>query len=551
MLPDLISHPHTPIFPELIKLLDAVRNLHVIVIGDAMLDSYLEGFSDRLCPEAPVPIVTITDSVYVPGGAANTAVNVHSLGAKVTFLSVIGNDKYGDHLWRSLSELGISTTHLITHPTRQTLSKQRIVAASQILMRVDSGTTNAIDCNTEQALIRELEHLFPKTDAVIVSDYNYGILTDKVINAIAQLQQNHPRVLVVDSKNLTAYRHLNITAVKPNYDQALQLLGIPPIYPRETNSRAEQIKPYGEKLLNLTGAKIAAVTLDTEGAIIFEHGSQPHRTYAQPTHQSRTAGAGDTYSCALTLALATGAPLPVAAEFAATAAAVVVTKEGTTACSAEELREFLCDEARGRGGAGEKKVACVASSPDTQHPATPVCSSRETRPRNWLPYTLSTTKHIPNTNQLLTLVTYYRNIGRKIVFTNGCFDILHAGHISYLNRAKALGDILMIGVNSDGSIRRIKGPSRPINPLEDRIQVLCGLGCVDYLIAFEEDTPCNLIRIVKPDIYVKGSDYTKETLPEAPLVEEYGGVVELLPLVENRSTTRIIQRIFNEMNSRE
>jgi D-beta-D-heptose 7-phosphate kinase/D-beta-D-heptose 1-phosphate adenosyltransferase len=157
-------------------------------------------------------------------------------------------------------------------------------------------------------------------------------------------------------------------------------------------------------------------------------------------------------------------------------------------------------------------------------------------------------KYIPNPNELITIVTSHRQAGQKIVFTNGCFDILHAGHVSYLNRAKSLGDILIIGVNSDNSIRRLKGPTRPINPLEDRIQVLSGLGCVDYLVAFDEDTPSNLIRLVCPDIYVKGGDYTKQTLPEAPLVEQLGGVIELLPFIENRSTSSIIERIRQSNN---
>lgn len=521
---------------ELLKLLDAVENLHVIVIGEAMLDGYLEGFSNRLCPEAPVPIVTATNCVYVPGGAANTAVNVRSLGGQVTFLSVIGDDSQGSQLKQALSEHGISTTHLITHPGRQTLTKQRVMAASQILLRIDSGTTDVVDSQTEQTLIDRLELLFPECDAVIISDYRYGILTEKVINAVAKLQQRNPRTLVVDSKNLTAYRHLDVTAVKPNYEQAIQLLDIPPIPFKKGGmhniSRAEQIKPYGEKLLNLTGAKIVAVTLDADGAIIFEHGSQPHRTYAQPTHQSYTSGAGDTYSCALTLALAAGATTPLATNFAAAAAAVVVQTGGTTACSAEELQRFLSQageetEVRewGIGGRGDTSLSVLSTMSSTSP---------------------SLQKYLPEINQLLTLVTAYRNSKRKIVFTNGCFDILHAGHVSYLNRAKALGDILMIGVNSDDSVRRIKGATRPINPLEDRIQVLSGLGCVDHLVAFDEDTPCNLIRLVQPDIYVKGGDYTKETLPEAPIVEQFGGVVELLPFLENRSTTLMIQRIYQQ-----
>ncbi|KAF3885355.1 MULTISPECIES: D-glycero-beta-D-manno-heptose 1-phosphate adenylyltransferase [Nostocales] len=506
--------------PDLLKLLDTTPNLHVIVIGEAMLDGYLEGFSDRLCPEAPVPVVTVKNRVYVPGGAANTAVNITSFGGQVTFLSVIGDDSEGLQLKRSLLEQGVSTTDLIVHPGRQTLAKQRAIAASQILLRIDTGTTNAIDGDTEQALIAKLQLVFPQCHAVIISDYGYGILTAKVIDAIAQLQQQHPRILVVDSKNLTVYRHLKVTAVKPNYEQTTQLLKIPPYIPIQNQeiSRAEQITPYGEKLLDITGAKIVAVTLDTEGAIVFQGDSPPHRTYTQPTNQSRTAGAGDTYISALTLALASGAATPLAADFAASAAAIVVRKEGTTTCSIEELRLFLS-----------------SSSPTPPHspsPALPLSSSPTLQ------------KNITDTNQLITVIADYRKAGYKIVFTNGCFDILHAGHVSYLNRAKALGDILIIGVNSDNSIRRIKGETRPINSLEDRIQVLGGLACVDYLIAFNEDTPINLIRLVQPDIYVKGGDYTIETLPEAPVIQQFGGVVKLLPFLENRSTTEIIKKII-------
>ncbi|WP_315788826.1 D-glycero-beta-D-manno-heptose 1-phosphate adenylyltransferase [Fischerella sp. JS2] len=505
-------------------LLDAIAHLNVIVIGDAILDCYLQGFSDRLCREAPVPVVNVTNSDYVPGGAANTAVNVCSIGGQVSFLSVIGDDWEGYLLKQVLSQRGVSPQHLITLPNRRTLAKQRVMASSQILVRFDSGTTDTIDQLAEQALISELEHKYPESHAVIVSDYGYGILTKKVLEKLSQLQARYNNILVVDAKNLAVYRQLGITAVKPNYEQVLQLLNIPAFKPgnKSIKSRIDQITAYGDEILSLTGAKIAAVTLDAEGGIIFEQGSQPHRTYAQPTIQSRTAGAGDTFASALTLALAAGATTPLAADFAAVAAAVVVGKDGTTACSAQELREFLLNqETRETEEAGE--------------------TGGQTDEGSLLE--VSSQKYISSLNQLLSVVTFYRQAGRKIVFTNGCFDILHAGHVSYLNYAKALGDILIVGLNSDDSIRRLKGATRPINTLEDRIQVLSGLGCVDHLIAFEEDTPSNLIRIVRPDIFVKGGNYTKETLPEAPLVEELGGEVRLLPFVENRSTTRIIERI--------
>jgi len=492
---------------DFVKLLDAIAGLNIIVIGEAMLDCYLSGVADRLCPEAPVPVVTITDQKQAPGGAANTAVNVHSLGAKVTFLSVIGDDWEGTLLRQVLQERGVSTSHVLTHPGRRTLAKQRVMAAATLLVRFDQGSTIPLDSETEQALIDELERCFANCDAILVSDYGYGILTQRVIEAIAKLQQSQPRVLVVDSKNLTAYRHVGVTAVKPNYDQAIQLLGVPITEP---SARVAQIAAYQGRLLELTGARIAAVTLDAEGALIFEGNHSPHRTYARRAIHNHTTGAGDTFVSAMTLALAAGAPTPAAADLAASAAAMVVVQDGTTACSAQELRETLL-----------------------------------------IPSLEAAEKYCPSPSSLVARVTSYRASGYRIVFTNGCFDILHAGHVSYLNRAKALGDILIIGVNSDVSVNRLKGPSRPINPLWDRIQVLSALGCVDHLVHFDDDTPSNLIQMVRPDVYVKGGDYTKETLPEASLVEQLGGVVQILPFVENRSTTSIIERICKAQLSNE
>jgi D-beta-D-heptose 7-phosphate kinase/D-beta-D-heptose 1-phosphate adenosyltransferase len=209
------------------------------------------------------------------------------------------------------------------------------------------------------------------------------------------------------------------------------------------------------------------------------------------------AGAGDTFTSTLALALAAGAAATQAAELASAAAAVVVGKERTAACTAQELREVL-------GALG---------------------------------------KYVPDLTRLAARAEFYRRQGRTVVFTNGCFDILHKGHVSLLHRARALGDVLIVGVNSDAGIRRLKGPSRPINTLEDRVQVLAALGCVDHLIAFDEDTPCNLIRALRPQVFVKGGDYTRERLPEAPLVEELGGVVHILPSVEAHSTTGLIEKI--------
>jgi D-beta-D-heptose 7-phosphate kinase / D-beta-D-heptose 1-phosphate adenosyltransferase len=480
---------------NLFDLIDAFADFNVLVVGEAMLDSYLEGSTDRLCREAPVPVVAISDRQDIPGGAANTAVNVRSLGGQPQFLSVVGDDPEGLLLQQALEKRGVSTAHLLVHPTRRTLVKHRVIAASQMLVRFDQGSTDRIDAETEQLLLDRLCHLFPTSDAVLISDYGYGILTPRVIQALAALQAASPHVLVVDSRNLTAYRQVEVTAVKPNYTEVVQLLNIQKL--EGFNVRAEQIIAQQERLLDITGAQIAAVTLDTEGALFFQPGNPPYRTYAQPKPHSRASGAGDTFVSALTLALTANAPTSAAAELASAAAAIAVAKEGTSACAANELQGYF-------------------SAAD---------------------------RYVSKLSELVACVNFYRQQGQRIVFTNGCFDILHRGHIAYLNQAKALGDVLIVGVNSDQSVCQLKGTERPINALDDRIQVLTALSCIDYMIAFDESTPLHIIQAICPDVYVKGGDYTRETLPEAPIVEALGGVVEILPYLPEHSTTSIIQRI--------
>ena len=476
-------------------LIDQFARLNVIVIGDAMLDSYLEGSVSKLCREAPVPVVAVEERKDAPGGAANVAANLCSLGARVHFLAVIGDDAEGRMLQRAMAKVGIATDNVLVHPTRQTLAKHRVVATSHMLVRFDQGTTADVDDDTEQALIDRLVALYPRCDAVLVSDYGYGVLTPRIRRVLADLQKFAPRIMVVDAKDLAAYRHVGVTAVKPNYGEAVRLLGLDAV--EGAKARAEMMAEHGSRVLDITGAHIAAITLDTDGGLIFERGHAPYRTYARPAPHSRAAGAGDTFATTLLLALAAGGQTPAAAELAAAAAAVVVAKDGTSTCSVDELRE-----------------AVTAAG-----------------------------KHVVDRDRLASRVEYYRRQGRRIVFTNGCFDILHRGHITYLNRAKALGDVLIVGMNSDDSISRLKGPSRPINSLDDRLQVLAALSCVDHVVAFDEDTPESLIRLIRPDVFVKGGDYRRETLPEVPLVEALGGKVHILPYLQDRSTTGIIERI--------
>ncbi len=482
----------------LAAIVERFAALHVLVIGETMLDCYLHGSTGRLCREAPVPIVDVAHRQETPGGAGNTAVNVARLGARVTFVSVTGDDAEGAAVLRALDQAGIDVEGVFRQPGRRTLAKHRLLAGSQMLVRYDQGTTAAAPPEIEAALVRRLGALHAAHDVVLVSDYGYGVLTPGVIAALARAQRRAPRPLLVDSKTLPAFRRAGVTAVKPNWTEVLELIGhrIPP--PR--GERAAFLGHHGARLLEATGAQIAAVTLDTEGALFFERGRPVYRTYARPVEHQRATGAGDTFLAALGLALGAGADLAAAAELASAAAGVVVGKDATATCTAAELRAAV----------------------------TPA------------------DKHVSDVASLVARLQLHRRAGHRVVLTNGCFDILHSGHIAYLSQAKALGDVLVVGLNSDAGVRRLKGPARPINGLADRAAVLAALSAVDHIVAFDEDSPVALVRAVRPDVFVKGGDYTLDRLPEAAVVRELGGVVRILPYVGDRSTTSIIERIARQ-----
>jgi D-beta-D-heptose 7-phosphate kinase/D-beta-D-heptose 1-phosphate adenosyltransferase len=481
--------------PNLADRVRRFRSIRALVIGEAMLDSYLRGQASRLSREAPVPIVALDDRDDAPGGAANTAVNVTSLGGSAQLLSVIGDDAEGQRLAASLEAQGVAPTDLVIAAERSTLTKERILAGDQMLARVDSGSTEALDEADEAELLDRLSRAYTDADVVIVSDYDYGVMTPGVLEALEKLESDDPKPLIVDARDLTRYRALPVTAAKPNYTEAARLLG--ESERRGSKARAMQVGSSADRLLDLTGAEIVAVTMDADGVFVFERDAPPYRTYCRPRSDSQATGGGDTFVAALALALASGAPTTDAAELASAAATVVVAREGTATCSDRDLILTLSAE----------------------------------------------TKRIVDREQLRDRVAYHRSQGRRVVFTNGCFDILHRGHTTYLNRAKALGDVLFVGVNDDASVRRLKGPGRPINTLDDRLQVLEALSCVDHVVPFSEDTPVGLLEVVRPDVFAKGGDYTMDNLPEAPLVERMGGSVQLLPLVDDRSTSRIIARV--------
>ena len=476
------------------EMIDRFARLNVVVVGEAMLDSYLTGRVDRLCREAPVPIVALDRREDMPGGAANTATALAALGARTQLLSAVGNDDAGLRLIAALEARGVATEAVFRVPGRETMVKQRVTGLGQLLLRLDTGSEDDLDALTERRLIDMLTAAWETADAVVVSDYGYGIATPAIVAAIAALQRRAPRVLVGDAKDLTRWQAVGLTAAKPNYEEALKLAQA--TARSGTGARVEQIVALREVLAAQIGADIVTVTLDTAGSIVLEGARAPYRTFTTPAADSHAAGAGDTFTATLALALAAGAHAAAAADLASLAATCCLAQSGTSTCSAAALREMT---------AGTLKTA--------------------------------------NSDSVAAQVATWRSGSKRIVFTNGCFDILHYGHITYLNRAKAMGDVLVVGLNTDASVRRLKGPTRPINAEDDRAAVLAALSCVDMVVLFDEPTPAKLIETIRPDLFVKGGDYTIETLPEAPLVQSLGGEVKLLPFLDDRSTTGIIERI--------
>jgi D-beta-D-heptose 7-phosphate kinase / D-beta-D-heptose 1-phosphate adenosyltransferase len=479
----------------LLDALAAMPGRRVLVVGEAMLDTYLHGRADRLSREAPVPVVALDHRVDAAGGAANSAVNLAALRADVRLVSTIGADDEADRLRSALESSRVSTDDLVCVDGRRTLAKQRVVAGDQVLVRFDSGTTEPPPADIEDALIARVESIVPEVDAVLVSDYAYGVVGPRVAAALGTAVRRSDVMVVVDARDPARHAKLAPAATKPNYAEAVRLLGDQELDGPE--ARARQIVAGAETLHRRTGAGIVAVTLDREGAVILERGRQPYRTYARPTADRRACGAGDTYSATLALALSAGAPTTTAAELAAAAAAVVVRRDGTAVCSIDDLSAAV----------------------------------------GW------TGKRLTSVDAVRARVELLRDQGRRIVFTNGCFDLLHRGHVTYLSRAKALGDELFVGVNSDASVRGLKGPERPINALEDRLGVLEALSCVDHVVPFDTPTPEPLIAAIRPDVFVKGGDYRLETLPEAGLVQRLGGSVRILSYVEDYSTTGLIERL--------
>ena len=467
----------------------------VTVVGDALLDRWWMGGSRRLSREAPAPIVELTAQLDAPGGAANAAMNLRAMGAVVRLVTVIGTDVAGDRLIELLTAAGVDVTGAVRSPDVRTVTKTRIVADEQVLVRADENPLplrHELHASLTSRLAASLGGALADAAALVVSDYGSGLL-DAAVSAATE-RMPRPGHVVLDAHDPGSWRWLGADVAIPNAQEAAALLGESLGTGRDRIRAAEA---SAHRLLHRSGARAVIVTLDRDGTVLLRDGEAPTVTQAHPVSEKYASGAGDTFTAALTAALAVGAPLEEAARLAQLAADVAIERLGTSVCTADEL------DAR------------------TGAPAPAVLSA----------------------DALAAALHRDREHGRRIVFTNGCFDVLHFGHTSYLRQARELCDRLVVALNSDASVRRLKGTGRPVNGEADRAAVVAALECVDYVTVFEGDTPIPLLHDLRPEVYVKGGDYSPEMLAETEVVESYGGEVRIVDYVPAHSTTEMVDRI--------
>jgi D-beta-D-heptose 7-phosphate kinase/D-beta-D-heptose 1-phosphate adenosyltransferase len=470
----------------------------IAVLGDVILDEYLEGQVNRISPEAPVPVHLVTNSFFVPGGGANAARNVQGAGGHALVFGAIGQDEAGRRLCEIMRNDGIDASHVVAVDDRPTVRKTRITASNHQLVRVDWERVHPIGLATQEDLIGRLRG--SRFDALLISDYGKGTLPINLLSQAIGLATERGVPVVVDPKGRDYGKYLHATLVTPNRKEACDALGLDPL----DGIAGDEL---GRRLQRVFGLRNILVTLGPKGMILVPDGGGAAVSLPAIAREVYdVSGAGDTVVAVMTLALAAGAPLPLAMRLATSAAAIVVGKWGTQPILLHELE------------------AALRQQPE-RAPATSTVAKIKTRE------TLRPILKDPKTRH------------RQVVFTNGCFDLVHAGHVSYLEEARALGDLLVVGVNTDESVRELKGPSRPIVSLEHRMRMLAALACVDYVVPFHEPTPLELITALLPDVLVKGADWAKDAIVGGDVVEREGGVVSTIRLVPGLSTTKILERI--------
>ncbi len=478
------------------KHLTDLANLTVLCVGDLMLDEFVYGEVSRISPEAPTPVIAVKREELMIGGAGNVARNLVSLGASCIFIGVVGNDDAGRALSDALQAHPLIEFDLVIDAARQTTRKVRFVSEhfSSHLLRADWEMAAPIDAEREDALIARVVEAMPRADAVVLSDYAKGALTPRVIRAVIDAANALKKSVVVDPKGRDYSIYRGATLITPNRQELADATHTPAQTDDEVAEAAAALRDALEAQAVLVTRSEAGMTLVVEGGAVH--------VPAYPVRVRDVSGAGDTVVAVLAAMLALDADYESAMRAANAAAAVVVGKRGTASVSVAELRSRILPAAT---LAPEEKIVFDWSALD---------------------------EHLAE----------WRRQGLRVGFTNGCFDLLHPGHIKLLAGARAACDRLVVGLNGDASVTRLKGPGRPVQPVQARAELLAALEAVDLVVVFDEDTPEKLIAQVKPTVLVKGGDYTRDEVVGREIVEALGGEIILIDLVPGHSTSAMVER---------
>ncbi|WP_141047477.1 D-glycero-beta-D-manno-heptose-7-phosphate kinase [Aliarcobacter cryaerophilus] len=465
---------------------------NILVIGDLMIDHYLWGSCDRISPEAPVQVVNVKKESSVLGGAGNVINNLVTLGSVVDVISVIGNDSVANELKSLLEKIDVPTSNLVVENNRKTSKKSRLIASQQQVLRYDMESIDDINENSHKQIIKTLEKNIDKYSSIILSDYGKGVLTTNLTKEIIKIANKNSIKVLVDPKGKDYSKYKGSYTLTPNKKEAMEATNIDI---KDENSLIEALK----SLKIQCELEVSLITLSEQGIAIFDDELTIKPTVAREVYD--VTGAGDTVIASIAFALGNNLDIKDAIYFANLAAGVVVGKIGSATTTLDEIYEY-----------------------------------------EYSLHKSNSTSHIKTFDEIKTLASKLHSQGKKIVFTNGCFDILHVGHVKYLEVAKSYGDVLILGLNADSSVKKLKGPTRPINTQDDRAYILASLESVDYVVIFEEETPYELIKLIKPHILVKGGDYEGKEVVGQDIADE----LKLVQFVDGKSTTNTIKRIQND-----
>ncbi|MEM7077984.1 MAG: bifunctional D-glycero-beta-D-manno-heptose-7-phosphate kinase/D-glycero-beta-D-manno-heptose 1-phosphate adenylyltransferase HldE [Pseudomonadota bacterium] len=479
---------------QTLKPFPSLLDVHVLVVGDVMLDRYWHGPAERISPEAPVPVLRVDEIEHRPGGAANVALNVVSLGARCTLVGLVGEDAAADELRSTLEAAGV-VCDFVPVPDWQTIVKLRLMAQTQQLMRADFESPPTLVGTSERLAVLQntVEKHLSNASAMVLEDYDKGALEEPQALIHAARQRNVPVLVDPKLKDLAVYRGADV--IKPNEREFAAAVGA--VDEATVADKAAELRARLE-------LKSLIVTRGGAGMVVAD-ADEVRYVPVRPVEVFDVTGAGDTTAAALAVGMSLGWAVIDAARTANVAASLAVSKLGTAPVSGPELRNALlvADHERGVVSQAALQAAVAAAQQD----------------------------------------------GHRVVFTNGCFDILHAGHVTYLEEAAALGDRLVVALNSDASVRKLKGAGRPVVPFGGRSHVVAGLSSVDWVVEFDTDTPEALLALLKPDVLVKGGDYQPDEVVGHEIVHGYGGTVQVLTLVEDVSTTAIVEKILKQSDN--